>query len=803
MRLLYLAVLLAVAAFEAVAGGPPPLVPLVFVHGEDEATIRKVIGEVADAGNTGFVWESRPHPDYLGKKWWTDLAIAIDEAKQRGLEVWIFDEWMYPSGIAGGKVVAGNPELGVHVIEERTEAIHGPAAQRMFRQPGTPGKIVSVSAVREGHEPVALTPRGSAVEWSAPAGEWQIVWVVERVMPVEPGWSMANMIDVMNPEAARTFLRMTHEETYRHFGAEFGKTIRGFFSDETGFRNIGSYDSLPGMAGMPMPWSPVFVEYFQKRKGYDPRPRLAGLWHDLGPATRTFRYDMMDAYSRAFAENFFKPQQEWCRAHGVRLIGHVVEDNHADHQLGYGPGHWFRAMEYFDMPGIDVVGYQVTPGLDAGWYRWTLPEGVEWDQEHITFGVAAMARGAAWMRNGREIFAEAFGAYGWSEGLRTVKWIGDWLIVNGINVISPHAVSMKYNDPDCPPHFNTSAGNPQGRYYRAWAEPFRRLQKLTVESEPVYDAAVLYTGESAWMGAAQNVAPVVRELETSQVSTVVLPYDADWAKFPTIVLPFAKYVPAGVLERLAAAPGRVLVLERWPDGAPEALRKKARLVTLPELSRWVASPLGLTPATTAVVMSRRRTAGGEWILLQNRSLRDTYRGRLDAQVTRFDPETNRWFAVSGIELPPYSLWVLWKGAPPAAVEPVARYGAGQVVAGPWETPAGRRETLEDWRGWPGFAEFSGTVRYTKTIVLEDPANAALDLGEVGEIAELLVNGKPAGVRIAPPYRWDLAEFGRRGENRIEIDVTNTAQARWKDEFSHGDAASGLLGPVRVLERTRP
>ena len=77
----------------------------------------------------------------------------------------------------------------------------------------------------------------------------------------------------------------------------------------------------------------------------------------------------MDVYSRAFAENFFKPQQEWCHAHNVRLIGHLVEDNHADHQLGYGPGHWFRAMQYFDMPGIDVVGYQVTPGVDAGTYR--------------------------------------------------------------------------------------------------------------------------------------------------------------------------------------------------------------------------------------------------------------------------------------------------------------------------------------------------------------------------------------------------------------------------------------------------
>jgi len=90
------------------------------------------------------------------------------------------------------------------------------------------------------------------------------------------------------------------------------------------------------------------------------------------------------------------------------------------------------------------------------------------------------------------------------------------------------------------------------------------------------------------------------------------------------------------------------------------------------------------------------------------------------------------------------------------------------------------------------------VRYSRTISLKHPRGLALDLGEVAEIAELLVNGTPAGVRIAPPYRWDLSGLARGGDNLIEIDVTNTAQARWKDPFSHGDAVSGLLGPVWLL-----
>ena len=61
MRSASLFLLLAMLA-PAADRGQPPLVPLVFVHGEDEATTRKVIREVAEGGNTGFVWESRPHP---------------------------------------------------------------------------------------------------------------------------------------------------------------------------------------------------------------------------------------------------------------------------------------------------------------------------------------------------------------------------------------------------------------------------------------------------------------------------------------------------------------------------------------------------------------------------------------------------------------------------------------------------------------------------------------------------------------------------------------------------------------------
>jgi hypothetical protein len=86
----------------------------------------------------------------------------------------------------------------------------------------------------------------------------------------------------------------------------------------------------------------------------------------------------------------------------------------------------------------------------------------------------------------------------------------------------------------------------------------------------------------------------------------------------------------------------------------------------------------------------------------------------------------------------------------------------------------------------------------------NPANAPviLDAGRVGEVAEFRINGRPAGVRLAPPYLWDITTLVRPGKNTIELDVTNTAQSRWSDAFSRGNSPSGLLGPICFILATR-
>lgn len=99
----------------------------------------------------------------------------------------------------------------------------------------------------------------------------------------------------------------------------------------------------------------------------------------------------------------------------------------------------------------------------------------------------------------------------------------------------------------------------------------------------------------------------------------------------------------------------------------------------------------------------------------------------------------------------------------------------------------------------GLKDFSGTIRYETTFSAREGDRLILRLGTVGETAEVFLNECPAGVKIAPPYDFELTNGVREGLNRLTIDVTNTLVYKMKDIFSvyHALQPSGLVGPVQL------
>ena len=116
---------------------------------------------------------------------------------------------------------------------------------------------------------------------------------------------------------------------------------------------------------------------------------------------------------------------------------------------------------------------------------------------------------------------------------------------------------------------------------------------------------------------------------------------------------------------------------------------------------------------------------------------------------------------------------------------------------------------------PGIRYFSGTATYTTTFTLEESdKGAALDLGDVRELCHVKVNGKEVATLWKPPYRVDLSEVAKVGENTLEVSVTSlwpnriigdAVGAGKKITYTHmsfygADSPllpSGLLGPVKI------
>ncbi len=157
----------------------------------------------------------------------------------------------------------------------------------------------------------------------------------------------------------------------------------------------------------------------------------------------------------------------------------------------------------------------------------------------------------------------------------------------------------------------------------------------------------------------------------------------------------------------------------------------------------------------------------------------------------------------------------------------------QTIAGPWDVSFDadlggpkrpiRFDCLTSWtdHGDPDIKYYSGKATYRTTFdIAGDLAGKtlAIELGQVKDvgIARVKLNGTNLGVVWRPPFRVDITQAIKSGENKLEVMVVNS----WRNRLI-GDRAlpedkrfartnisvkknwkleeSGLLGPVRITE----
>lgn len=148
--------------------------------------------------------------------------------------------------------------------------------------------------------------------------------------------------------------------------------------------------------------------------------------------------------------------------------------------------------------------------------------------------------------------------------------------------------------------------------------------------------------------------------------------------------------------------------------------------------------------------------------------------------------------------------------------------------------------LASWTRHPAAMNVSGSGRYSvqfqlpETFLRQD-MELELDLGMVGTVATVSLNGEAAGITWMQPYRLNITDKVKKGSNRLEVWVENTlinyvaglnklpevpenlvgqygstetsyhsGETLWqaREKSFHPLPESGLLGPVRIVPNRR-
>ncbi len=834
------------------------IAPFLWLHNEDDALIIKELEKIHESHIRSVCLESRTHEEFCREDWWSDVRLIMDFCRAHDMTVWILDDKHCPSGSANG-YFAAHPELCHRDITERHVDIAGPIREGalysdVILKAGE--RLLSIYACKHipdsdvlSNEIYDLTEniKDGYVYFDLPEGMWCIVYLIESTQGIGGNWLAYS--DKLNPASTQAYIREVHEKHWEHLSEYFGNTFQGFFSDESFFgNNTKNQGYVPTSAKtfMYYPWHECVREHFQTVYGADGFRNILSLWFDFEElpyaehSDAKHRVEYMNFITDAYERNYSGLIASWCHDHGVRYIGHVVEDNNISYDTVFGAGHYFKALRPQDMAGVDVVLNQIVPGL-VGCNQTAIGSTKTHNSNFFNCVLAKLGSSLAHITPHMRgcAMCEIFGAYGWVEGTRTMKYLADHMLVRGINYFVPHAFSPKPNDKDCPPNFHASGENPQFKYFHRIMDYLNRTCHVLDGITHINSCALLYDAESFWSGEPfDRLEDIARVLADGQIDYDIIPPDVlnqidangnlNGEHYGLILVGKTAYLRGEVREALKRIPAKVVVVSDEPDVdfeyiPVERMCAYIRQADLGDIQceteekhlRFLHGTRGRTHLVMFVnedihhrldtVVRVKGFAGGSYVIydpFENTACRD------EGETIRICLEPYQscvvlWSDENNMELPRRKNPTICSRR---TISPVFEIRLDETNQGMYMFYR-RTDELRSITGSDGHPRFSGRMRYTTKLCIDGTMGAILDLGEVGETAEVYVNGQCVGVRLFPPYRFDVSDFVTKtenGENDVEIYISNTLGTRVHDLFSAYSLIppSGLLGPITIEQYNR-
>ena len=471
---------------------------------EKEELLRQ-IGEMREMGYGGFHMHSRSGmaTPYLSEEFGELIRACTEEAERRGMLAWLYDEDRWPSGAAGG-IVTKNPRYRQKYLRFSVKRMEDAEPSLYTQGKGDPTHVLAEGS----HAPdtgapyllavfsVELNPDGTLAHYRMIQPEEDCIgtrWYVYAITSETSGWyNNQAYLDTLSEEAVAEFARVTYGFYEKTVGDAFGKTVPAIFTDEPQFRRMGTLPFAESRDDIELPWTTDLPASFASAYGFDLIPHLPELLWDLaeGKPSRV-RYLYHDHVCERFTRAFSDQCGAWCRAHGIALTGHMMEE-HSLYAQSSMLGEAMRAYRSFGLPGIDMLC------------------------NRVELCTAKQAQSAVHQYGREGMLSELYGVSGWDFDFRGHKFQGDWQAALGVTVRVPHLAwySMKGSAKrDYPASLHY-----QSAWYRDYPlveDHFARLNTVLTRGKPCVRVAVVHPVESYWLhyGPGSNTADRRTELE--------------------------------------------------------------------------------------------------------------------------------------------------------------------------------------------------------------------------------------------------------------------------------------------------
>lgn len=287
----------------------------------EEGELRRQICEMKRFSLGGFVFHARAglETPYLSEAWFRCVGICLDEAKKQGMRVWLYDEYGWPSGFAGGRLLADEKNRAQYLSYEVKDTFDGAAYAVYAMENGVPRLLGEGERAAQYHTLYLHTSDA--------------------------------YVDILDARVTRQFVALTHEEYYARFAPSFGRELLGFFTDE------------PQYYRYQTPFSRAAEEEYRRAYGEDVREGLLWLFlkDERGYPFRVRYYTLL---SRLYCENYYRIVYEWCGEHGCMLTGHSIEENAFFAQM-WGGADCAPSYLFEHVPAIDNLARHSDPFLSA------------------------------------------------------------------------------------------------------------------------------------------------------------------------------------------------------------------------------------------------------------------------------------------------------------------------------------------------------------------------------------------------------------------------------------------------------